>query len=65
MATTEIFYNGDDSTTLFTFPFEYITKDDVKVSINDVDTSEYTYANDTTIQMNSAPTGGSVYAFTV
>jgi len=58
MATTEIFYNGDDSTTLFTFPFEYITKDDVKVSINDVDTSEYTYANDTTIQMNSAPTGG-------
>jgi len=58
MATTEIFYNGDDSTTLFTFPFEYITKDDVKVSINDVNTTAYTYANDTTIQMNSAPITG-------
>jgi hypothetical protein len=58
MATTEIFYNGDDSTTLFTFPFEYITKDDVKVSINDVNTTAYTYANDTTIEMNSAPLQG-------
>jgi len=55
MATTEIFYTGDGTTTLFTFPFEYITKDDVKVSLDDVDTSEYTYANATTIQMNTAP----------
>jgi hypothetical protein len=55
MATTEQFYTGDGTTTLFTFPFEYITKNDVKVSLNDVDTSEYTYANATTIQFNSAP----------
>ena len=55
MATTEQFYTGDGNTTLFTFPFEYITKDDVKVSINDVDTTAYTYANATTIQFNSAP----------
>ena len=58
MATTEIFYNGDDSTTLFSFPFEYITKDDVKVSINDVDTTAYTYANDTEIEMDTAPLQG-------
>ena len=57
MATTEQFYTGDGTTTLFTFPFEYITKDDVKVSLDDVDTSEYTYANATTIQMNTAPAG--------
>src|SRR6056300_46324 len=55
MATTEQFYTGDGTTILFTFPFEYITKDDVKVSLDDVDTSEYTYANATTIQMNTAP----------
>ena len=56
MATiTEEFYTGDGTTTLFTFPFEYITKDDVKVSLNDVDTNLYTYANATTIQMNTAP----------
>jgi hypothetical protein len=55
MATTEQFYLGDGNTTNYTFPFEYITKDDVKVSLNDVDTSEYTYANATTIQFNSAP----------
>lgn len=55
MATTEQFYTGDGTTTLFTFPFEYITKDDVKVSLNDVETTAYTYANATTIQMNSAP----------
>src|SRR5210317_1277757 len=55
MATTEQYYTGDGSTTNYTFPFEYITKDDVKVSLNDVDTSEYTYANATTIQFNSAP----------
>ena len=55
MATTEQFYLGDGNTTNYTFPFEYITKDDVKVSINDVDTTAYTYANATTIQFNSAP----------
>jgi len=58
MATTEQFYLGDGTTTNYTFPFEYITKDDVKVSLNDVETSEYTYANATTIQMNSAPASG-------
>ena len=58
MATTEQYYTGDGSTTNYTFPFEYITKDDVKVSLNDVETSEYTYANATTIQMNSAPASG-------
>ena len=55
MATTEQFYLGDGNTTNYTFPFEYITKDDVKVSLNDVDTNAYTYANATTIQFNSAP----------
>ena len=55
MATTEQFYTGDGSTTNYTFPFEYITKDDVRVSLDGVDTDQYTYANATTIQMNAAP----------
>ena len=58
MATTDQFYTGDGVTTLFTFPFEYITKDDVKVSLDDVNTTAYTYANATTIQMNVAPAVG-------
>jgi len=61
MATTEIYYpyDGNNPTrTQFPFPFEYITKDDVKVSINDVETTAYTYANDTTIELNSALTQG-------
>ena len=57
MATTEQLYTGNGTTTLFTFPFEYITKDDVKVSLDGVDTTAYTYANATTIQMNTAPAG--------
>ena len=57
MATTEQLYTGNGTTTLFTFPFEYITKDDVKVSLDNVDTTAYTYANATTIQMNTAPAG--------
>jgi len=58
MATTEQFYTGDGTTTLFTFPFEYITKDDVKVSLDDVVTTAYTYANATTIEMTTAPALG-------
>jgi len=70
MATTEKYYVYDannPSKVLFPFPFEYITKDDVKVSINDVETTEYTYANDTTIQLNSALTQGQelrIYRYT-
>ena len=55
MATTEEFFTGDGSTTNYAFTIEYIKKADIKVSLDDVATTEFTFANDTTIQFNSAP----------
>ena len=58
MALTEEFFSGDGSQTNFSFTFEYITKDDIKVSLSDVETTEFTFANATTIQFNTAPPTG-------
>jgi len=44
--------------TLFNFTFEYIQESDVKVSLDGVDTTEYTFANASTIQFNTAPADG-------
>ena len=57
----EIKYQGNGSQVLFTFPFEYISEADVKVSLWDddslryVDTDEWSFANATTVEFNSAP----------
>ena len=59
MATTQNTYTGDGSTVLFSFTFPYIDQQDVYVSVDGVDlslTTEYIFANDTTIQILSAPT---------
>ena len=61
MATTQNTYTGDGSTVLFSFTFPYIDQQDVYVSVDGVDlslTTEYIFANDTTIQILSAPTVG-------
>ena len=60
MATTENTYTGDNSTTLFSFTFPYLEESDVKVSLDGVDqaTSEYFFANATTISFNTAPANG-------
>ncbi len=47
-------YTGDNSTVLFSFTFPYLEKTDVKVSIDQVDTTAFTFANATQIQLNSA-----------
>ena len=47
-------YTGDGSTVLFSFTFPYLEKTDVKVSIDQVDTTAFTFANATQIQLNSA-----------
>jgi hypothetical protein len=56
---TKIEYQGDGSTTLFSFPFEYAEQSDVKVYLwNDTLyelNTDWTWANATTIQFNSAP----------
>jgi len=43
----------------FTFTFEYLNKDtDIKVSLDGVDTSEYTFATDSVVRFNTAPADG-------
>jgi hypothetical protein len=46
---------GDGTTVLFSFTFPYINESDVKVSLDDVDTTAYTFNNATTIQFTTAP----------
>ncbi|AGA17894.1 tail fiber protein [Synechococcus phage P60] len=64
---TEVYYNGDGTTTNFSFPFDYIDQTHVKVGILNDTTGVYdekeqddaTYgwslANSSTVQFNSAP----------
>ena len=60
-ASNEIKYKGDGVQTLFTFPFTYIDETDVYVSLwNEasrryVKTTDWTFANATTVQFNTAP----------
>ena len=54
MATTQNTYTGDGSTTNYSFTFEYIKQADVKVTLDDVATTAFTFANATTLSMNTA-----------
>ena len=60
MSTTTIEnkYVGDGSTILYSFTFPYIDTADIKVSLDEVDTTEYTLANATTVEFNTAPVDG-------
>ena len=58
MALTEEFYTGDGSRVLFPFAFEYLQQSDVKVSLDSVATTAYSFANATTIEMDSPPAVG-------
>jgi hypothetical protein len=60
MAVTENIYTGDGSTVLFSFTFPYLNEADIKVSLDGADTTAYTLANATTVQMNAAPANGVV-----
>ena len=50
-------YTGNGSTTQFSIGFSYIRREHVKVYVAYVDTA-YTYVNDTTVQLASAPGAG-------
>ncbi len=56
--TTENIYDGDGTTTLFSFTFPYIDEADVKVSLNELDTTAFTLANPTTVEFDVAPALG-------
>lgn len=58
MATTENTFTGDGSTVTFSFTFPYLEETDVKASINGVVTTQYSFANATTLQFNTAPASG-------
>jgi len=58
MAVTQNNYTGDGSTVLYNFTFPYLATTDIKVKLDGVDTTAYSFANATTVQMNSAPANG-------
>ena len=59
MATTiENNFVGDGNTVLFSFTFEYIKGDDIRVSLDNIDTTDFTLANATTVQFNTPPGNG-------
>ena len=57
MATTQNTYTGNGSLTNYSFTFPYLEESDVKVSLDGVvqATTEYSFANATTISFNTAP----------
>ena len=58
MATTSNTFTGDGSTTNFSFTFEYLEQSEVKVKLDDVASTAFTFANATTLSFNSAPANG-------
>lgn len=58
MAQTENNYTGDGTTVLFPFTFPYIDSLDIFVQIDGEQTTEFTLANLTTVEMNTAPALG-------
>lgn len=58
MATTQNTYTGDGSTTNYSFTFEYLKQSDVKVTLDTVATTAFTFANATTLSFTTAPANG-------
>ena len=56
--TTENNYVSNGSTVLYPFTFPYINEADVKVSLNQLDTTAFTLANATTVELDVAPVSG-------
>ena len=51
-------YTGDGSTVLFSFTFPYISTEDIRVTLDETPTTEYTFANVTTIEFDTPPANG-------
>lgn len=58
MAYSYIRYTGDGSTRNYTFNFPYLDSAHIKVRLNGVLTTLFTFLNASTIQLNAAPAGG-------
>ena len=58
MAITQNLYDGDGSTTNFSFTFEYLKTTDIKVQLDAAVTTAWSLANATTVAFDSAPDNG-------
>ncbi len=58
MATRQTTYTGNGSTTNYSFTFEYLKQADVKVTLDSVATTAFTFANATTLAFTTAPANG-------
>lgn len=58
MAVTSNTFTGDGSTTNYSFTFEYLEQDEVKVTLDGAATTAFTFANATTLSFTSAPANG-------
>lgn len=55
MATTQNTYTGNNSTRDFTLTFPYLTPSDVRVSLDEIGTTEFELHNATTVRFDTAP----------
>jgi len=58
MAVTSNTFTGDGSTTNYSFTFEYLEQDEVKVTLDGTETTAFTFANATTLSFTTAPSSG-------
>ena len=58
MATTTESFTSGAGQVLFPFTIQYIAESDLKVAIDGTDTTAFTFANATTIELDTAPTTG-------
>ena len=56
--TTEYYYTGDGNTRDYTVSFPYLKEADVKVSLDDVVTTAYTFLNASQLRFTTAPANG-------
>ena len=56
--TTKPYTQQAGGQTVYSFDFPYLKQEDVKVSLDGTNTTEYTFATATSIQLNSAPSVG-------
>lgn len=58
MATTHNSHTGNDSTKDYSFTFPYLKKTDIKVTLDNVATTAYEFANATTVRFDDPPGDG-------
>ena len=58
MAITQNTFTGNGTTVLYSFTFPYLDQSHVKATLNGTPTTDFTFANATTLEFNSAPGAG-------